>query len=155
MRYIWWKMRQWRLMLIHFIMYVASIHWCICSGFCALKSGDAVPQLSSLMYIPYDICIWCFYFSWRIVFGSCLLTPAPILAMFMKYIELKLVSEAICCVWLSHFFWLAEFLSLVLAPAMKVLLYHELGVKCVHAPVSLCCEVCQEAWMRPSVHQYS
>lgn len=78
--------------------YYVSIHRCMCSGFCALKSGDALPLLSGLMNIPdmqNDICIWCFYFSWRIVFSSCFLTPAPILAMLFKYIELKWVSGTI------------------------------------------------------------
>lgn len=135
------KDRQWRLMLISFIMYLASIHRCICSGFCAVKSGGAMPQLSCLMTIPYDICIWCFYFSWRIDFSSCLLISAPILAMFIKYIELKLVSEAICYVWLSYFFWLAEFFNPVMAPAMKVLLYHELGVKNILIILQCLCAV--------------
>lgn len=65
----------------------------------------------------------------------------PCLSMFIKYIELKLVSEATCYVWSSHFFWLAEFLSLVLAPAMKVLLYHELGMKCVLIMLLCLCAV--------------
>lgn len=62
-------------------------------------------------------------------------------SVFIKDIELKLVSEAICYAWLSHFSGLAEFLSLVQAPAMKVLLYCELGVKRVLIMLQCLCAV--------------
>lgn len=58
-------------------------------------------QLLCLMNIPYDICIWCFYFLWRLVFSSSFLTPESILGMFITYREWKLFQKPFAVSWLA------------------------------------------------------